>query len=128
MSLALPAQSRARSVDFLRRHRPRRDRRTREQINRDSIARLKADIEPSRITLAIGCHIIGTFDAATPLDQVVDHVVRWADDPLLPAPVPHAGEWWWSRGEQVAVWLDSRILAVVALGFDGRPAVKYRAT
>lgn len=125
LTMPLPT-SRRRSVDCLRSRR-RRDRRTREQINRDCVARLKADVEPSRITLTIGCHIIGWFPSATPLAEILGHLVRWADAPGDPLPLPwpqsSSSEWWWSRGEQVAVWHDSRILAVVALGCDGRPVV-----
>ncbi len=106
-------------------HKPRR--RTRADWRQLGIERLKADVEPNRISLAIGCHLLGSFDAPMALDLVIGHLACWARDPEhLPAlGWPQCSSpWTWDAGEDVAVWHDCRLVALVTKRPDGGADVR----
>ena len=103
----------------------RRRRPVRREWQAELVARLKAELEPTRSCLCIGPHLIGWFDDE-PLDQVVTELVRWAADPghLESLGWPHCCAIWpWTPGEDVSIWRDCRLLALVTLDRTGKAIV-----
>jgi hypothetical protein len=105
--------------------RDRRRRASREEMMLNGVDRLKAEIEPRRWSITIGCHLIGIFHNE-PLDQVVAELVRWAADSAHLASLgwPRCCvPWPLSPGEQIAVWRHCRLQAIVSIESDGRAFV-----
>jgi hypothetical protein len=109
-----------------RRYGPRYPRRTREEIELESVARLKTEVEPTRTSVTIGCHMIARFELE-PLDDIIAELVRCAADPdrLASLGWPRCCRPWpLSPGEQVAVWRNCKLLALVSIEADGRSTVR----
>lgn len=103
--------------------RPRRRRPSRAEIQGMSVARLKSEIEPSRITLCSGCHLIASFKAHVGLEGVLAELARFADDPAVLA-LADRQPWPWRPGEDLAVWHANRLVALATRGDDGRAVVR----
>lgn len=106
-----------------------RPRRTRGEPTSAIVANLKSEIEPGRFSITCGCHLVGQFDAAVPLAEVLEHLVRWADDPsYLPSLgwpiISDAYRWEWSPNEDIAVWTACRLVALVSLGADRQVSMR----
>ncbi len=106
----------------------RQARRDRADYLRADTARIKADVEPSRITITCGCHLVGWWDTTASIDDVLSHLVRGANDPEhLPAlgyPL-WLDRWPWDRGEDLAVWQDCRLRALASLKASGEVLVRH---
>lgn len=101
---------------------------TREELMSTILTRTLAEAEPTRTTVAIGCHLLGWFDSE-PLDWIVAELVAAVADPgrlaalgwprsCLPWP------WPWSPGRDVAVWRSNRLLALVSRDAAGVASVR----
>lgn len=92
---------------------------------REGWEQIKA-MEPTRISVCSGCHLLSQWPAETDPAAVVRELVRWAADPALIRAHRHAStrEWWWTPGEQLAVWHAGRLLALLTLTEAGRVSVR----
>lgn len=79
--------------------------------------------ETKRIIVCCGCHMIGWYPAEASVDQVLGDLGRWADDPSyfpsLPWPVCCDLGWTWDAGEELAIWHNGQVLALVARNAAG---------
>jgi hypothetical protein len=125
--LCLPADARPGRRPRRPRRPEARPRRTRAEIQLETMAWLKREVEPRRRTLTVGCHLVGWYSAAAPLDAVLADLLRWVTDPghLASRGWPICCRPWdWDAGEDVAVWHGCRLLAMVSRGPDGEARVR----
>jgi hypothetical protein len=58
----------------------RRYHQTRDELIATILARTLAEVEPTRTSIVVGCHLLGQFDCES-IDQVVAEVAAVAGDP-----------------------------------------------